>query len=93
MSTMTDENTSVITEREILTSNDKPQSAHIVKSPNPDESHHAYVMRARFEGFPVEALCGFTWIPNKEASSLPVCQECKDIWDALPGDGSEFPKE
>lgn len=91
MGTMIDER--VVTERDIETSNDKPESAHIVVSPDPAESHHAYVMRARFEGFPIEALCGFTWIPNKQATGLPVCQECKEIWDSLPDDGEGWVRE
>ena len=80
MSTMTDER--VITET--LTSTDKPESAHIVMTPpgEPDETPHAYVMRARIEGFPVTAICGFTWIPNKPATGLPVCQECNDIYES-----------
>lgn len=80
-------------EEEITTSTDKPESAHIVVSPDPKESHHAYVMRARFEGFAVTALCGFTWIPNKQATGLPVCQECKEIWESFPDDGEGFVRE
>lgn len=54
--------------------------AHIVMVPadQPDETPQAYVMRARFEGFPITALCGFTWVPNKQATGLPVCQPCVD---------------
>lgn len=88
--TMTDEQTSVVTEQEIRTSNDKPNCAHIVLPPDEKsrESPQAYVMRARVEGFPVTALCGYTWVPNKMASGLPVCQECKDIYEA-PGNRSD----
>lgn len=85
--------TSTITEERLTTSTDKPESAHYVISPEPDESNHAYVMRARFEGFPVVALCGFTWIPNKQATGLPVCQECREIWESLPDDGGGDPRE
>lgn len=90
---MTDEQTSIVTEQDIRTSNDKPESAHIVFSPYPNESHHAYVMRARFEGFPVKALCGYEWVPNKQATGLPVCAECKEFWDSLPDDGEGFVRE
>lgn len=85
--------TATITENEVVFSTDKPESAHYVMSPNDDESNHAYVMRARIEGFPVTALCGYTWIPNKQATNLPHCQECKDIWDSLPDDGGDLPRE
>lgn len=93
--------TTLVTEREIYTqvpppetSNDKPNSAHIVRSPNADETNHAYVLRARIEGFVVVALCGYQFIPYQNAAVLPVCEECKQIWDALPGDDDdEFPRE
>jgi hypothetical protein len=90
---MTDEQTSVVTEPDIRTSGDKSESAHIVISPNEDETHHAYVMRARLECFPVTALCGWVWVPKRMASDLPVCSECKDIWDSLPDDGKGWVRE
>lgn len=72
---------------------DKGDVAHYVISPNDDETNHAYVMRARLEGFPVEALCGYIWIPHKQASGLPVCPECEEISKNYdPGTG-EDPKE
>lgn len=72
---------------------DKGEVGHYVMSPNDDETNHAYVMRARFEGFPVEALCGYVWIPNKQATGLPVCPECEEISKNYnPGNG-ENPKE
>lgn len=89
MSVSTDERV----EQDIRTSDDKPDAAHYVMSPDPDESNHAYVMRARIEGFPVTALCGFTWIPNKQATGLPVCSECRDIFNELPDDGGGDPRE
>ncbi len=78
--------TATVEERQetLQTSNDKQESAHIVKSPNDGESHHAYVMRARIEGFAIEALCGYVWIPHKKAEGLPKCQECMDIWEGIP---------
>ncbi len=85
--------TSTMTEERVLTSTDKPESAHIVFSPKPDETHHAYVMRARVEGFAITALCGYTWVPNKQATGLPVCEECKEVWDSLPDDGEGWVKE
>lgn len=90
---LTDERTSIVTDADIRTSNDKAESAHIVISPDPTESHHAYVMRARLEGFPVTAMCGYTWVPNKMASNLPVCDECKALWESLPDDGEGFVRE
>lgn len=85
--------TSVITDERIVTSTDKPEAAHYVMAPTDDETNHAYVMRARFEGFAVTALCGYTWVPNKMATGLPVCAECRDIFDALPDDEGGDPRE
>lgn len=93
MSVMTDERV-VLDEQ---TSTDKNEQAHIVLSPEPKkENAHAYVMRARVEGFPVKALCGFTWVPNKQATGLTVCPECKDIYANDPngfGDRDKMPEE
>lgn len=83
----------VITEDQVTTSSDKPESAHYVKSPNDNETNHAYVMRARMEGFPVQALCGWTWVPKKMATGLPVCQECREIFESWPDDGGGNPRE
>lgn len=87
---------STVTEIELST--DKPECAHFVDVPEgePDKSPHAYVMRARIEGFPVTALCGYTWVPNKKATGLPVCAECKailDLVDFVAGREGSVPSE
>jgi hypothetical protein len=93
MSVMTDERV-VLDEQ---TTTDKSEQAHIVMVPKgeKDQTPQAYVMRARVEGFPVTALCGYTWVPNKQATGLPVCGECKDIYDFDPfGKGrDDLPEE
>ncbi len=37
------------------------------------------------EGTPVEALCGRVFVPSRDASRYPVCEECKAIKDELQG--------
>jgi len=66
----------------------KSEQAHIVMVPpgEPDQTPQAYVMRARVEGFPVTALCGYTWVPNKQATGLPVCEECKFLYEHVGAD-------
>lgn len=59
---------------------DEPKSAHIVKV-EPGESAVAKVMEARIYGTPLEALCGFVWVPSRDPKTLPMCQECKSIYD------------
>lgn len=70
------------------TTTDKAEQAHIVMVPpgESDETPQAYVMRARVEGFPVTALCGYTWVPNKMATGLPVCEECKFLYENVGAD-------
>ena len=30
---------------------------------------------------PVEALCGFVWVPSRDPRQLPMCQACKEVYD------------
>jgi hypothetical protein len=57
-----------------------PKSAHIVRV-EPGESAVAKVIEARIYGTPIEALCGFVWVPSRDPKTLPVCQECKSIYE------------
>jgi hypothetical protein len=50
--------------------------AHIVKDPQK-------VAQAYLEGTPIEALCGYVWVPSKSVKSLPICQMCKEMADAF----------
>jgi hypothetical protein len=59
---------------------EEPKSAHIVKVA-PGESAVAKVMEARIYGTPVEALCGFVWVPSRDPKQLPMCEECKSIYE------------
>lgn len=38
-------------------------------------------LEARIEGTPIEALFGHTWVPTRNSEQLPVCEECKDVYD------------
>ncbi|MEP1126595.1 MAG: DUF3039 domain-containing protein [Ilumatobacter sp.] len=67
-----------ITDSENETS--EPTSAHIVKA-GPGENGAAIVLEARVMGTPIEALCGFVWVPSKDPKQLPVCQKCKDVYE------------
>jgi hypothetical protein len=58
----------------------KPHVAHIVKT-DPGESAVAKVTEARIYGFPVEALCGERFVPQRDPKKLPVCQVCKEIYE------------
>ncbi len=58
----------------------EPVVAHIVKT-EPGESAAAKVLEARIYGTPLEALCGHVWVPSRDPKQVPLCQECKDIYD------------
>jgi hypothetical protein len=58
----------------------EPKVAHIVRT-DPDESAVAKVTEARIYGFAVEALCGETFVPQRDPKKLPMCQVCKEIYD------------
>jgi hypothetical protein len=58
----------------------KPHVAHIVRT-EPGESALAKVTEARIYGFPVEALCGERFVPQRDPKKVPVCQVCKEIYE------------
>lgn len=64
------------------------QLTHIVYvPPEVTETATAYVLGARINGTPIEALCGYTWVPHRDPSQFPVCQECVDLFVANVADG------
>ena len=56
-----------------------PTAAHIVKVKR-GENAATVVLEARINGTPVEALCGFVWVPSRDPRQLPVCEQCKSIY-------------
>ena len=58
----------------------EPSVAHIVRT-EPGESALAKVTEARVFGFPVEALCGERFVPQRDPKKLPMCQKCKEIYE------------
>ncbi len=65
---------------EEITETEEPVVAHIVKV-GPGESAAAKVLEARITGTPIEALCGFVWVPSRDPRQLPMCQACKEVYD------------
>lgn len=63
-----------------VTETGTPAAAHIVKT-DPGESAAAKVLEARIYGTPLEALCGHVWVPSRDPKTLPVCEECKSIYE------------
>jgi hypothetical protein len=44
---------------------------------------------AMVNGTPVVALCGKVWVPSRDPQRFPICPECKEIYDLIPGGGGE----
>lgn len=40
--------------------------------------------RSMFDGFEIVALCGKKWRPSRDFTKFPICQGCKEAWEALP---------
>lgn len=74
-------------EQDLETSDVPGDSAHIIMVPpgETDSTPQAYLLRSRIEGSPVTALCGYTWVPQKDPQALPVCSRCLDIYQQ-PGE-------
>jgi hypothetical protein len=77
LETMPVQDTDLLTDEAIET--EEPTAAHIVKV-KPGENAQAVVLEARIMGIPVEALCGFTWVPSRDPKNLPLCEECKAMY-------------
>ncbi len=70
---------------------DHERMSHIVLEgfrPNEDEfvSAGPSVAEGIINGTPVRALCGKTWVPNRDPKRYPLCPTCKEIaqnmgWD------------
>ncbi|MGH9297321.1 MAG: DUF3039 domain-containing protein [Acidimicrobiales bacterium] len=63
---------------------DHERMAHIVLEgfrPSEDEYVAAgpSVVEGIINGTPVKALCGKTWIPNRDPKKFPLCPTCKEI--------------
>jgi hypothetical protein len=69
----------VVTDPDEVTETGKPLAAHIVKTRR-GENAAAVVLEARIMGTPVEALCGYVWVPSRDPQQLPICEECKSIY-------------
>lgn len=62
------------------TSLDEPIFSHIVER-DPENTAHAKILKARIEGTPVTALCGYVWVPSRDPERHPVCPKCLEIFE------------
>lgn len=47
------------------------RKAHIVKEQGLTDAH--------VFGTPMEALCGYVWVPSRDPNNYPICDQCKEI--------------
>jgi hypothetical protein len=71
----------LLEERTSLTNDDGDHErfAHYVKKDK--------IVESAVTGTPIKALCGKTWIPNRDPSNFPICPECQAIHAGLPRSG------
>lgn len=75
-----EEQAGIVLEGDFEATLDHAHAAHIVHVPeDADTTPHALVTWARVMGMPVTALCGWSWVPQRDPKALPICQECYDI--------------
>ena len=62
---------------------DENRVSHIVGPVFTDDgnkiSGRARIMEAMVNGTPVEALCGYIWVPSRDPDNYPVCQACLNV--------------
>lgn len=64
------------------TADDDSHYTHIVYTPGRDTE--AILLKARIDGTPVEALCGFVWVPQRDPKKHPLCEACLEATNIMP---------
>lgn len=62
---------------------DESRLTHIVKRGEDGKSADVILLEAGIFGRPVIALCGFTWIPQRDPEKFPVCTRCIAEYEKL----------
>lgn len=79
-----------LTEQEIA----EGRCSHIVNAGTGGKGAAA-VLEARIYGTPIEAMCGRTFVPERDPKRYPICPACKEIMDLYrqANDGLDQPTE
>jgi hypothetical protein len=48
-------------------------------------AHHRDLAESSVEGHAVRAMCGVFFVPFQDHQGLPVCAECAEIHELMPG--------
>jgi hypothetical protein len=65
----------------VLDQGDHERYSHYVKKDK--------IVQSAVLGSPVRALCGKTWVPNRDPKKFPICPTCQAIYERLSGDENE----
>lgn len=60
---------------ELQEGDDEPKFSHYVKKED--------VMRSAVDGVPAVALCGKTWMPNRDPDKYPICPTCEELMELI----------
>lgn len=58
-----------------------PIFSHIIDRGDDDRPAHAIVMEARVNGTALTALCGHTFVPERDPKKYPPCEKCVEIFE------------
>ncbi|MCW2665091.1 MAG: hypothetical protein JWN57_53 [Frankiales bacterium] len=72
---MTELDTRPIDNPALDTGDDEPKNSHYVKKED--------IMRSALDGTPAVALCGKTWMPNRDPEKYPICPKCVELMEML----------
>lgn len=81
MSVITEDITELFPDLADLFEQDPEKCAHIVKRPSEDVGAHEHVAAAYLGQTPLEALCGYVWVPSENPDDKPICQKCVDLFN------------
>lgn len=62
---------------------DAPDDAHLTHIVRKDDEARGYLLKE-----PVTALCGYTWVPERDPQKYPMCKPCVDVFNHLQGRSS-----
>jgi hypothetical protein len=65
----------------IMTDNANPIYTHIVDRGDDKRPAEAIIMESRVHGYPLTALCGYTWVPSRDPNKYPVCLKCMEMFE------------
>lgn len=62
---------------------DESRLSHIIPRGPDGKSADVVLVEAGIFGRPVIALCGFTWVPQRDPEKFPVCTRCIAEYEKL----------